>query len=88
MYKHLNRISMKQLIIELNDSLGKTAYATEGSSGNSISVYCLPDYDFFSQVAIERLLTFCRKHKLHFYIDMENKYIDVYNPELEVPSIG
>ena len=87
MYKQLNRISMKQLIIKLNDSLGKTAYATKGSSENSISVYPLPDYDFFPQVAIERLLTFCREHNLHFYIDMKMEFIDVYNPALEVPSI-
>lgn len=78
---------MKQLINELNDSLGKTAYATEGNSENSISVFPMPDYGLFPQVAIERLITFCRKHKLHFYIDMEEDYIDVYKPVIEVPSI-
>lgn len=78
---------MKQLIIELDDSLGKSAYATEGSSGNSISVYCMPEYGFFSQVTIETLITFCRKHNLHFYIDMERKYIDVYKPKFYVPSV-
>lgn len=78
---------MKQLINELNDSLGRTAYATKGNSENSIWVYPLPDYGFFPQVAIERLITFCRKHNLHFYIDMKMEFINIYYQELEVPSI-
>ena len=71
---------MKQLINELDDSLGKSAYATKGFSERSISVFPMPDYDFISQVAMERIVTFCRNHGFHYYINFTDKCIDVYDP--------
>lgn len=78
---------MKQLIYELDDSLGKSAYATKGHSERSISVFPMPDYDFISQVTIERVVTFCRNHHFHYLIDFTEKCIDVYDPAFLVESI-
>ena len=78
---------MKQLVNELNDSLGKSAYATEGLTGNSIFVYPRPDFDFISQVVIEKTITFCRNHHLHFFISLAEGRIYIYEPEIDSLSI-
>lgn len=72
---------MKQLVNELNDYFGKSAYATYDQSDNSIVVFPKPDYDFFTQVTIEGVVTFCKKHHLHFYVNLDIKTIDIYNPK-------
>lgn len=71
---------MKRLVNELNDCLGKSAYATYDLSYDSIIVLPKPDYDFFAQVTIESVITFCKKHHLHFYVNLDIKTIDIYNP--------
>ena len=77
---------MKQLINELNDSLGKSAYATDGHSERSISVFPSPDYDFISQVEVERIVTFCRNHNFHYLIDFTENCVDIYDPAFLVSS--
>lgn len=78
---------MEQLLNELNESLGKTAYATDGLTETSFFVLPSPDYDFFAQTTIEAVITFCRNHKLRFLIDLENKHIDIYEPLFNIPSV-
>lgn len=78
---------MKQLISELDDCLGRLAYATSGTDNSSISVFPNPDYDFFPQVVIKRIMDFCSKHQFNFYVDLEKKMVDIYKPISNIPSI-
>lgn len=69
---------MKQFLNELNEHLGRLAYVLVSPDAESLYVYPNPEYDFLSQISIERLLNFCRAKKLHFFVDFSAACIVVY----------
>ena len=78
---------MKQLIDEMNECLGKDAYAKKGITDHSIDVFPAPLIDMFKQVTIVCIVNFCRKQHLCFFIDLERKFFHLYRPVSDNPSI-
>ena len=76
----LLRISMKQLIKELDESLRGYAHAENGRIPDSINVIPRTGYDIFSQVTIQCIVSFCRNHFLNYFVDLEEKKIHIYKP--------
>ena len=71
---------MKQLINELDECLRGYAQAKCGRTPDSINVFPRLDYDIFSQVTIQCIVSFCRNHFLNFFVDLEEKKIHIYKP--------
>ena len=71
---------MKQLINELNDYLEAYADATCGQNDHSIDVIPRLYRDIISQTTVECVINFCRKHNLHFFVDLNEKNIHIFKP--------
>lgn len=78
MYKHLNRISMKQLCKELQNEFRDIAICTISPNSPSIHIVPCPNHDIITQSGILLITNYCLAHNLHFYFDCATGRIVVY----------